>query len=453
MYLDFYGLIEKPFSLTPDPKYFFAAGGHAEARDLLRYGVRERESFMCFVGATGTGKTTLLRTVLDGFGDDIVTAIILNPYLSEQDLLRTILQDFGVATRAEFTAGQRQQVSEQELADRLSEYLISLSMQGRTAVLVVDEAQNLSLPVMEQIRLLSNLETSKQKLLQIVLAGQLDLRRLLAAPELSHLAQRISVRYTLQAFRRDELGRYIDHRLRIAGSDGDVVFEEAALDRLYRYTEGVPRVVNLLADRALLAGYAQQKRLIDAGIIDRAAATLDFDETTTMPIERAAPMQLVSQPQSATPVRALTGVMLAAAVSAVGYAAWNDSQSAALVAPPPARAEGSLSTASDDMTFGSGNGVVDLAIPQKPFTIYLSSFRQPDDNYLIELRERLEGAGYGSFIIGVDVPRMGTMYRLAVGEFDDQASARITASKLRDLGLAHAKPVAVAEATGGYRTQ
>ncbi|HJO03810.1 MAG TPA: AAA family ATPase [Acidobacteriota bacterium] len=454
MYLDFHGLIEKPFSLTPDPKYFFASGCHAEARDLLRYGVREREGFMCFAGAAGTGKTTLLRTVLDGFGDDIVTAIVLNPYLSEQDLLRIILQDFGVATRAEFEGGQGREASKQELVDRLNEYLIGLSMQGRAAVLVVDEAQNLPLPVMEQIRLLSNLETSKQKLLQIVLAGQLGLRRLLSAPELSQLAQRVSVRYTLQPFGRDEIGRYIDHRLRIAGSDGDVVFDDAALDRLHRYTEGVPRLVNLLADRALLAGYAQQNRSIDAGVIDRAATTLDLNETDAAPIEPAAPMQLIQQPTSpqssrfAKPTQALAGVVLAAAISAAGYTAWNANQTAALVAPPPARAEGSLSAAPNEVTFGGGNDVVDLAMPQKPFTVYLSSFRQPDDEYLLELRGRLQEAGYGSFLIGADVPGMGTMYRLTVGEFDDQASARATASKLKESGLAHAEAVAVADATG-----
>ena len=452
MYLDFHGLIEKPFSLTPDPKYFFASGCHAEARDLLRYGVREREGFMCFVGAAGTGKTTLLRTVRDGFGDDIVTAIVLNPYLSEQDLLRIILQDFGVATRAEFEGGQSREASKQELVDRLNDYLIGLSMQGRAAVLVVDEAQNLPLPVMEQIRLLSNLETSKQKLLQIVLAGQLGLRRLLASPELSQLAQRVSVRYTLQPFGRDEVGRYIDHRLRIAGSDGDVVFDDAALDSLYRYTEGVPRLVNLLGDRALLAGYAQQTRLIDAGIIDRAAATLDLTEMGAAPIERPQPMQMVSQPQarerSAKPVQALAGIVLAAAVSAGGYAAWNANQTTALADPPPPRAEGSLSAAPNDVTFGSGNVVVDLAMPQKPFTVYLSSFRQPDDDYLVELRGRLNEAGYVHFLIGADVPSMGTMYRLTVGEFDDQAAARETASKLKESGLAHAEAVAVADATG-----
>ena len=143
MYLEFYGLIEKPFSLTPDPKYFFASGCHAEARDLLRYGVREREGFMCFVGAAGTGKTTLLRTVLEGFGSDVVTALVLNPYLSEDDLLRLILLDFGVARREDFDADRGRRIGKQELISRLNRHLMSLSMQGRAAVLVIDEAQNL----------------------------------------------------------------------------------------------------------------------------------------------------------------------------------------------------------------------------------------------------------------------------------------------------------------------
>ena len=452
MYLDFHGLIEKPFSLTPDPKYFFASACHAEARDLLRYGVRERESFMCFVGAAGTGKTTLLRTVLDGFGNDIVTAIVLNPYLSEQDLLRIILQDFGVATRAELEGERGRETSKQELIERLNDYLLSLSMQGRAAVLVVDEAQNLPLPVMEQIRLLSNLETSKQKLLQIVLAGQLGLRRLLAAPEISQLAQRVSVRYTLQPFGRDEVGRYVDHRLRIAGSDGDVVFDDAALDRLHSYTEGVPRLVNLLSDRALLAGYAHQSRLIDAGMIDRAAVTLDLNEVGDAPIERSQPMQIAAPRQfsapSVKPLQALAGVMLAAAIGLGGYAAWKATQRPSFVELQTPRAEGSLSTTPNHEMFGSGNAAVDLVMPQKPFTVYLSSFRQVDDDYLIELRGRLNEAGFVSFLIGADIPSMGTMYRLTVGEFDDQAAARAMASKLKESGLAHAEAVAVAGVTG-----
>ena len=194
MYRDYYGLIEKPFRLTPDPKFFFGRAGHAEARDLLRYGIREREGFMCFIGAAGTGKTTMLRTALEGLGNDVVTAMIFNPQITEEDLLRTILVEFGIIPQMQLDSDVARQLGKQEMLEYLNGFLLELSMRGRTAVLVIDEAQTVPLPIMEQIRLLSNLETNKQKLLQIVLVGQPGLRRLLETPELSQLAQRVSVR-------------------------------------------------------------------------------------------------------------------------------------------------------------------------------------------------------------------------------------------------------------------
>ncbi len=475
MYLEYYGLLEKPFSLTPDPKYFFASGCHAEARDLLRYGVREREGFMCFVGAAGTGKTTLLRTVLEGFGDEIITALVLNPYLSEEDLLRIVLMDFGLATRAELESEAGRRLSKQELLDRLNQYLLHLNLQGKAAVLVIDEAQNLPLPVMEQIRLLSNLETSRSKLLQIVLAGQLGLRRLLAAPELSQLAQRVSVRYTLQPFSREEIARYLDHRLRIAGSDGQVVFDASAVDAIHRYTEGVPRLVNLVADRALLAGYAERTERIDARIVDRAAATLDLAHTQAPPpIERPEPPPPVMPampPGAALPARPrrsfrldanrlIGGAAIAASLLIGGLmiAPWL-SHRPGLPASPPARAEGTgtLSDAANgEPRFGAapepaaaGGAAVATARPHGAYTVYLSSFRRDDDPQLIALRGRLEGVGLTTYLVAADVPGQGRLYRLVVGDLDGVGPARDLAQQLRRrLGVAHAEAVPVADVIG-----
>lgn len=449
MYLDYYGLIEKPFSLTPDPKYFFASGCHAEARDLLRYGVREREGFMCFVGAAGTGKTTLLRTVLEGFGTDVVTALVLNPFLSEEDLLRIVLIDFGIATRAEFEGDRGRSQSKQQLIDRLNDHLMNLSLQGKTAVLVIDEAQNLPMPVMEQIRLLSNLETSKSKLLQIVLAGQLGLRRLLTAPELSQLAQRVSVRYTLQPLSFEEIGRYIDHRLRIAGSQGDIVFDHTAIERILRYSEGVPRLVNLLADRALLAGYAQRSHTISAETIERAAETLDLTlPGVTPPVERVTATGTVVAAASRPWGVAVAGAALAAAVAVAGvWRPWAEPQG--LTADPPARAEAAPSTqplvpeSATAATPGVGS------TPQGAFTVYLSSFRQPDDRQLTSLRERLTAAGLSTHLVAADVPGQGRLYRLVAGAFDDASTARAVARGLNEkLGVSHAEVVSVADVTG-----
>ncbi len=470
MYRDFFGLLEKPFSLTPDPKYFFASACHAEARDLLRYGVREREGFMCFAGGAGTGKTTLLRTVLEGFGQDVVTALVLNPYLSEEDLLRIILTDFGVATRDELESESGRRIGKQELLDRLNHFLLDLSMQGRAAVLVVDEAQNLPLPVMEQIRLLSNLETSKSKLLQIVLAGQLGLRKLLQAPELSQLAQRVSVRYTLRAFDAEDIGRYIDHRLRIAGSDGDIVFPPAAVQRVYQYTEGVPRLVNLLCDRALLAAYAQRTTQIFDQIIDRAAATLELAQHgVAPPVEhpvRPNPAPVALTRSVAPPERGVQrsgfklpsagqiggGLALGAAalVSGLMLAPWLSARDGLEpVATPRAEATQNLTAADATGDLLGAAKPVDLVRPSGAFTVYLSSSRRPDDDQLVDLRRRVETSGMTTFLIGADVPGQGRLHRLIVGDFDDQQAARAAAERLRTAhGVAHAEAVAVADVTG-----
>lgn len=470
MYLEFYGLIEKPFSLTPDPKYFFASGCHAEARDLLRYGVREREGFMCFVGAAGTGKTTLLRTVLEGFGSDVVTALVLNPYLSEDDLLRLILLDFGVATREDFDADRGRRIGKQELISRLNRHLMSLSMQGRAAVLVIDEAQNLPLPVMEQIRLLSNLETAKSKLLQIVLAGQLGLRRLLATPELSQLAQRVSVRYTLQPFNAEEIRRYIDHRLRIAGSDGDIVFDEGALRRVHRYSEGVPRLVNLICDRALLAGYAQRTTRISGGIVDRAAETLDLAQPGTVPpmerpvLEAATRTAPTARTTGAgthrfrpTVSHLVGGLAMATAMIAgvLMMAPWLTPRPGLKLTATP-RAEGAESlagtsgaAANREAPSAGARMPAEVVRPSGSFTVYLSSFRRPDDAQLVALRQRLQSAGQRTFLIGANVPGQGRLHRLIVGDFTNQRAALAVADRLRqELGMAHAEVVAVADVVG-----
>ncbi len=481
MYRDYYGLIEKPFRLTPDPKFFFGQAGHAEARDLLRYGIREREGFMCFIGAAGTGKTTMLRTALEGLGTDVVTAMIFNPQITEEDLLRIILVDFGIIPQAHLDSEVAHQLGKQEMLEYLNGFLLDLSMQGRTAVLVVDEAQNLPLPIMEQIRLLSNLETNKQKLLQIVLAGQLGLRRLLETPELSQLAQRVSVRYTMEPLNVDDTARYVDHRLRVAGSCGDVSFEPNAYEHIHRYSEGVPRLINLLADRALLAGYAQQSAVITAAMIDAAAVTLELDDQNDLPVERenivapvpasvVTPVPLaastlppvereplanapappearfvpVAKPDNGfRPWQAAVGVVMAAVVTVGGYATWQRQQAPQLRARAEARAEGSSEN------FVAGAPELGLERPQAAFTVYLSSHRNSADAALVSQRQQIAAAGYHSFLVAAKVAGQGNLYRLTIGEYADRSSAVNAAAALRDaLGLAHAEAVAVSDVEG-----
>ena len=231
MYEDYFGFAEKPFSLTPDPKYLYRSESHANAFELLQYAIRRREGFVVVTGDIGTGKTTLCRALLEQIDRRTFSALVLNPFLSEDDLLKLILQDFGVVSREEMKAGRLNGVSKQELIDTLYDFLLGLLPLHASAVLIIDEAQNLPLQVLEQLRILSNLETDKEKLLQIIMVGQLNLQGLLRSPELRQLDQRVSIRYELKPLTRDETAAYIAHRIQVAGG----------LQRGVVHPEGAPR--------------------------------------------------------------------------------------------------------------------------------------------------------------------------------------------------------------------
>jgi general secretion pathway protein A len=277
MHEEYYGFVEKPFSLTPDPKYLYKSESHANAFDLLQYAIRRREGFVVVTGDIGTGKTTLCRAILEQLDRRTFTALVLNPFLSEEDLLRLILVDFGVVSREEIKRGRLAGVSKQELIDTLNEFLLSLLPLRAGALLIIDEAQNLPNQVLEQIRILSNLETDKEKLLQIVLVGQPNLRDLLKTPELRQLDQRISIRYELKPLNREETAAYVGHRLAIAGGGAAVSFAPKALDLVFRYTGGIPRLINLLCDRALLGGYSSRTNRITPPIVSAAAVKLELE--------------------------------------------------------------------------------------------------------------------------------------------------------------------------------
>lgn len=275
MYESYYGFTEKPFSLTPDPKYLYRSESHASAFELLQYAIRRREGFVVVTGDIGTGKTTLCRALLEQIDRTTFTALVLNPFLSEQDLLKRILLDFGVISRDDLKAGRLAGVSKQELIDALSDFLLGLVPLNASAVLIIDEAQNLPLAVLEQVRILSNLETAKEKLLQIILVGQLELQTLLRSPELRQLDQRVSIRYELQPLDRDATGAYVAHRLAVAGGSAAVAFTTKALDGVHRLSGGIPRVINLICDRALLAGYAERTSRITPALVTHAAKSLE----------------------------------------------------------------------------------------------------------------------------------------------------------------------------------
>lgn len=265
MYLDFYGLTDKPFSITPNPRYLFLSQHHREVFAHLLFGIRRHAGFIEVTGEVGTGKTTVLRTLfLELEQEEARIAYIFNPFLSTADLLRTVNREFGL----------EHQVSPPELHAALNTFLLQENAAGRTVVLVIDEAQNLAVDLLEQIRLLSNLETETEKLIQIVLVGQPELGVLLNRPELRQLSQRITVRYHLQAMDNVDTAAYIEHRLSIAGWSRGHLFTRAALRKIYKETRGNPRMINILCDRALLIGYADNIEQIDHREICRASKEL-----------------------------------------------------------------------------------------------------------------------------------------------------------------------------------
>jgi general secretion pathway protein A len=276
MYEDYYGFTEKPFSLTPDPKYLYKSETHANAFELLQYAIRRREGFVVITGDIGTGKTTLCRAILEQLDRNTFTALVLNPFVTEEDLLRLVLRDFGVVSRDELKRGRLAGITKQDLIDTLNEFLLSIQRLGARALFIIDEAQNLPAQVLEQIRILSNLETDKEKLLQIVLVGQLNLQTVLRAPNMRQLDQRVSIRYELHPLNRDECAAYVAHRLAIAGGSANVSFTSRAVDLVHRFTGGTPRLINLVCDRALLGGFAERKHRIAPEHVQRAAENLDL---------------------------------------------------------------------------------------------------------------------------------------------------------------------------------
>ncbi len=262
MYKDYFHLSEEPFSITPDPRYLYLTSQHREAMNHLLYGIRQRKGFICLTGEVGSGKTTLCRALLAELGGEIHTALILNPMLSETQLLRATVEEFGIVTKS------RDRLSYLKL---LNEFLLKVNSQGHDAVLIIDEAQDMPTATLEMARLLSNLETERQKLLQIVLVGQPELGHKLARPALRQLAQRITVRFHLEAMSAHDTEDYIRHRLAVAGAsqqqENILTFDRGAVREIYRYSRGTPRLINALSDKALLAGYVYRTARIDRNLV------------------------------------------------------------------------------------------------------------------------------------------------------------------------------------------
>ncbi|MES0362369.1 MAG: AAA family ATPase [Desulfobacteria bacterium] len=334
MYTSYFGFKENPFSLTPDPHYLYLSRHHKEAFDHLVYGINERKGFIVITGGIGTGKTTLCRALLGTLESSIKTALVFNAYISDMELLRTINQEFGIdegePDRSKkdhndnldqflletFGKGGEEgepDRSKKDHIDNLNQFLLETFSKGGNAVLLIDEAQNLSHTVLEEIRMLSNLETEKEKLVQIVLVGQLELREKLASPALKQLDERIMLRYDLKPLDRQDVQGYIEHRLVVAGGRGNLQFTKGALEAIYAYSKGNPRRINGLCDRALLIAYSKDEFTVSKKTIQKAIEDIGGDVT------------LVNGPKRAwapkfTPVSAL---LLLIVILVAGFGGWS----------------------------------------------------------------------------------------------------------------------------------
>lgn len=270
MYNQFYGFREPPFNITPDPRFLFMSDRHREAFNHILFGIRERKGFIQITGEVGAGKTTLCRAVLEELGESYVTALILNPCLDTAQLLRMVLTELGLQP------GKADLV---ECLGMLNAFLLEQLEKGKDVVLLIDEAQDLDQGLLEQVRLLSNLETDQRKLLQIVLLGQPELRDKLNDRSLRQLRQRITVRYHLTPLSRDEAKSYIQHRLQVAGGNGRPAFTSWAIRSIHRYSGGIPRLINAVCDKALLAGFVDGADLLTRRQVRRAIRELEGDFT------------------------------------------------------------------------------------------------------------------------------------------------------------------------------
>ncbi len=273
MYNAFYGFREKPFSLTPDPHFLYLSSVHRKALAYLRYGLEDRKGFITVTGEIGAGKTTLIRALLRRVDPSTTVARIINTTVSSLQLLKMIMRDFGIESPSP---------AKEDLLASLNEFLLEEYSLGHNAVIIIDEAQNLGISTLEEIRLLSNLETEKDKLLQIILVGQPELRQTLASPELKQLRQRITVNYHLAALSDEEVSEYIQHRLKVAGAKNPNLFSSGAVDQIVTASNGIPRLINIICDAALVIGYVEEVQNISKNLLKEVLTELNLEPESSL---------------------------------------------------------------------------------------------------------------------------------------------------------------------------
>jgi general secretion pathway protein A len=272
MYTTFFGFTHKPFQLTPDPEFLFLSRVHKRALTYLDYGVADNSGFILITGEIGTGKTTVIRSLIKKIPQDIKIARINNTKVSSDQLISMINEEFGIYSKGD---------DKTQMLSKLNDFIISQYAQGRRSMIIIDEAQNLTPNLLEEVRLLSNLETDKSKLLQIILIGQPELNALLSRPDLEQLRQRIAVNSHISPLTRDEVEAYILHRLRVAGNEHAVTFEDGSMDVLFSFSRGIPRLINIACDFLLLAAFADETKVIDVTLVKEITGDLEINNPKT----------------------------------------------------------------------------------------------------------------------------------------------------------------------------
>jgi len=431
MYEDYYGFVQPPFSLTPDPRFLYRSESHDVALQQVWQAIRRKEGFIVLTGDIGTGKTTLCRTILEQFDETTFTALLLNPFLSVEDLLRDVLLSFGVVSKESLRNGRLASASKHELVRTLHDFLLSLVTLHGSAVLIIDEAQHLSPEVLEEIRVLSNLETNDQKLLQIVIVGQLNLIDILRKAELRQLQQRVSIRCSLKPLTREEVEAYVTHRLWVARGSSSVAFTPKAFDLVHAVSGGVPRIINLLCDRSLMVGCDKQTHRITEEEVIGAANQLGLELPKTETKRKSERAASGSAPRRALRVAALAAGGIFFVAAAIGGfmlgspASWFDAGDAPSTPRPPAPLLPVVATA-------LSAPIEPTAVPIPPyqegsFIIALGTFDDPRqvgriEAHLAELQLR-------PYAIDLQIAG-GVQRRLLLGRFATRAEAEAIRQKL-----------------------
>jgi len=441
MYEEYFGFAEKPFSLTPDPRYLHESECHRSAVQVLEYAIRRREGLMLVSGDTGTGKTTLCRALLDRVDRDTFASLVLNPFLSQADLLRRLLQDFGVVSPQDLRTGRLAEVRVEQLLDTLRTFLLSLVPLGARAVVVIDEAQHLSPAALEQVWMLSNLETDREKLIQIVLVGDLGLPDRLRHPKLRHLDQRVAIRHRLDRLTRDELVGYLSHRLSTAGAATVVRFTPRSLDAVHRIADGVPRLVNQLCDRTLLAAYASRTTRVTPELVLQAAESLELRDPAASRLRAHLPRLAVVGRLAAAAAALVAvvggGLVYRSAVPATGrwegvasdrvaMSGWSPDSILPPVTAPPVAAARTPTPSVRPLTAPSSR----QAAGPRPYSILIGSFADADGDLAIRTQD-LQGLGFQVYEIELDLGSAGRRRQLLVGGYADVERAVADEARLR----------------------